>query len=306
MSTLHTKFKIENKKTGLFFVINDHDTDPNNFLALQVFPSMALDMRTGEIPFNGHHGAYKLPHFYGGRSIILNGLIVGENEESVWEQKRNIDETLELGYGAEYDELVKVTFTNPEGLEITVDATLNASIGYSRSLKEPNILNFQILLKTRTPYLFINDPVFDAIVYTGSLGGLTSTFQIPFQIPFLLQNTSTNILNLTVTNKVKAIITLHGSADVDVVNPSIKNLSTGKSTQFDYTIPKGANNFIRIDALAGTVKDQDGVDLEIFISNGGFIELRNGLNKLSYTSEPDENGVYPEAIFKITGKQFII
>lgn len=306
MSTLHTKFNIKNKSTEQSFIINDYNTDPNNFIALQSFPTLNLDMRAGDIPFTGHHGAYKLPHFYGGRSIIFNGIIVGETEQSVWEMKRIIDEVLELGSGADYDELVEITYTDPTGLELTLDATLNAAVSYSRSLKEPNLLNFQILLRARSPYMMINDESFDTMIYSGLLGGVVSSFRIPFQIPFFLNNTETNVLNITVTNKVKSIITLYGSDDGDVVNPSIENLTTGKSTVFDYTIPTGSTNYIQINGITGEVVDQDGNNLAIYISNGGFIELKKGLNKIYYTCDTDDNGAYPSAIFKITGKQFII
>lgn len=306
MASIHTQYNITNKETGQSFVLNDHVTDPNNFLALQSFPTFALDMRAGDIPFTGHHGAYKLPHFYGGRSIIFSGLIVGEDEASVWTQKKLIDEVLQLGSGAEYNELLTISYTDPNGLNISMDATLNASVSYSRSLKEPNILNFQILLRSRKPYMLIDDDVFDLTIYTGSLGGVVSLFRLPFTIPFQLNNTTTNILDITADNKVKTVITLYGSADDDIVNPSIENISTGKSTVFDYTIPKGASNFIRIDGLTGDVIDQDGNNIAIYIKNGGFIELRKGLNRFSYTADENEDGSLPTALFKITGKQFII
>lgn len=306
MSAIHTEYTITNKKSGASFKINDHVTDPDNLIALQAFPTFALDMRANDIPLTSHHGAYKLPHFYGGRSIIFNGVIFGQSEANVWNLKKQIDTTLQLGVGSEYDELVNITFTDPTGTEFTVDATLNASVSYSKNMQEPFTLNFQILLRARSPYLFINDDVFDLTIYTGNLGGEVSNFTIPFTIPFFLNSTTTGTLEITVTEKTKSIITLYGSDDEPIKNPVIKNITTGKITEFDYTIPKGSNNFIKINSLTGEIKDQDGIKLEVYVKNGGFIELQKGLNKLRYTSNKNEDGSYPTALFKVTGKQYTL
>jgi hypothetical protein len=302
-ATINTKIKITNKKTNEFFYLNDH-TNPRDVIALQEFPTFTKDVRANSIILNGRHGAYKLPHFYGGMSIIFSGLILGVDEASVWQNKKKIDRVLMLEETTDYDELIEISFIDVNGLELKIDATMNAETLYKRDLKEPFILHFQIMLRARKHYFVVNDGT--TIIFTGDMTGELSTFKIPFKVPFKLTKASGILTNVTSEGTSKTIIKMYGSDDEEIVNPFIENTTTGELTRFVYTIPKGSSNFIELDNINDTAINQDGQSVGIYIDTGAGINLIDGINKLKYSCEKNEDGLYPTASFTVEVKRILI
>lgn len=101
------KIKLKNHDTGEILYLNDHDTDSENVIALQSLPTFETEIRTQNSPKYGTHGEIRLPYYYNGKPLIFSGVIVGEDEEHVWDLKRQLDEVLGLsrtGYGKKVNE----------------------------------------------------------------------------------------------------------------------------------------------------------------------------------------------------------
>jgi len=70
-----TPITIKNHDTGEEIVLNDHTTDAENVIALQSFPTFEPDVRSQNLPRQGAHGEFRLPTYYSGMSIVLQGVI---------------------------------------------------------------------------------------------------------------------------------------------------------------------------------------------------------------------------------------
>jgi len=91
-----TPITIKNHDTGEEIVLNDHTTDAENVIALQSFPTFEPDVRSQNIAKQGAHGEFRLPTYYSGMSIVLQGVIVGEDEAHVWAIKKQLDQVMKL------------------------------------------------------------------------------------------------------------------------------------------------------------------------------------------------------------------
>lgn len=88
---------VRNHENGASVILNDHITDDQNVIALQVFPTFQTELRSQNIPRSGSHGEYRMPSYYGGMPIVLSGVIVGLDEDSVWQMKALLDQVFSLG-----------------------------------------------------------------------------------------------------------------------------------------------------------------------------------------------------------------
>ena len=303
-ASINTEYTITNKETGKSFTINDH-SDPDNVIALQSFPTFAPDVRANEIQNQGKHGVHKLPFYYGGRSIIFNGIIVGLTEAGVWDLKKSVDEVLEFPVISPFANLVTIGYTDPNGLELEVDATLNSAISYDRNMKELFKLDFQILLRADNPFINVNDTVEDAKEYDGLLGYELWGFKLKTLIPFKLDKESINELTINVTGNHNATVKLYGSDDGDVVNPTIENKTNGQKVSFNLTL-SGSAEYIELNGIDNTTTNQDGDDVSIYETGDDYIQLIDGDNIFAYTSSREENATLLAADFKVNTKRFII
>lgn len=286
---------IKNHETGEQIVINDHTTDPGNVIALQSFPTFEADIRSQNQAKQGAHGEYRLPTYYSGMSIVLNGVIACDNEAKVWEIKRKLDSILSLsrkGYPNKYvgtdpfppmfNNTVRLSFTSPDNKNVFIDATPIQPISYNRNLMESFKLNFQVILRSPMPYLVILDA--EANEEEGSLGYIKQGILLPVKIPFGTgEEHISNEITITMTTPGYAVVTMNGSADGVIVNPKITNKTNGTSVQVRKPLGNANNKFI-VDGLYQTIKDENGKSV-IQYSDGEFVFLEAGENVLVYTAD---------------------
>jgi len=290
-----TPLTIKNHETGAEIVLNDHVTDPNNVIALQTFPTLAPEVRPNNLPKNGAHGEFRLPHYYSGMSVVLQGVIVGESEANVWQIKQQFDNILKLsrtGFPEPYtgsdtpkpmrDTLVRISYLDPLGNQIFVDGTPLNSVSYDRKLQEQCVLNFQVIVRVNFPYLLIKDAV--PTIETGLLGSIKSGFQLGnSKVDRLGTEYATNELTITVPTPAFGVIKVFGSDDGVIVNPRVTNKTNGTSVRIRRPL-SGSVNFFEINGLEQKIENQSGVNLTAY-SEGGFIYLDAGENVLLYTAE---------------------
>lgn len=292
-----TPITIKNHDTGDTIVLNDHVTDQSNVIALQSFPSFESDVRAQNQPKQGSHGEFRLPYYYSGMSIVLQGVIVGEgaNEGNVWEIKKQLDSILSLskkGYPKTYSgsdtfpplfrNTVRLSFTTPSGENVFIDATPIKAVSYDRPLKQKFLLNFQVILRANFPYLLIEDDV--ANVVEGDLGSIETGFTLPFSLPFSLgEQQIENEITIDMTAPGFAQVTLNGSDDGLIINPKITNLTNGSSVQIKKVL-NGASRYFKIDGVYQTMTDENGASVQQY-SEGDFIVLDAGENILVYTAD---------------------
>lgn len=291
-----TPITITNHDTGESIVLNDHITDEENVIALQSFPSLETDVRAQNQPKQGAHGEFRLPYYYSGKSIVLQGVIVGQDglESAVWDLKRDFDRIMSLspkGYGDEGDgsaefppmfrNTVRLSFTTPDGKNVFIDATPIKPVSYDRPLQQRYMLNFQVILRSNFPYLVVLDD--SPNIVAGSLGSITNGLQIPFQIPFSFEENVTGEITISMEDPGFAVVTMNGSDDGVIVNPKITNLTNGSFVKINRSI-LGSQKYFKIDGLYQKMTDQNGDSVQQY-SEGDFIRLEAGDNSLVYTAD---------------------
>ena len=276
-----TKFTLENAD-GHSIIINDHDADPLNFIALQEYPTFELEIKNQEIAKEGQHGIWDFNSFYGKRLIVFSGVIVGEDEEKVVE----IQDQLKLVVGLPLepivgnDGVISIKYTDPRGRALQTTGKLYNPIRFSRNMREPFRLNFQLILKSANPDI-------ESQAETESIGARGYEIfgaKLPTIMPVKLD--TVKLQTLTVTNLgntyANPIITINGA----LTNPKLENLSTGKYMSFTRTLALG--NKIIIDVANGTIEDENGTDISGDLDIGSeFLKLKSGDNIFYLTS--DEN-----------------
>jgi hypothetical protein len=289
-----TPITIQNHETGRTIVVNDHATDRFNVIALQSFPTFEPEMRANNLFRNGAHGEFRLPHYYSGISVVLQGIIVGESEANVWDIKERFDDILALSRGGfpDYpDDLavkplssstVRLSFTNPSGENVFLDCSPIKAVSYDRPLQRECQLSFQVVLRAQFPYLLINDS--SPVVETGNLSEVSEGFKLNSKVPFELGNDFiTDVLEVTMASEAFGIVTMNASPDGVIINPKVTNITNGSSTRVRRPLSGAGNQFI-VDGLQRTAVDQSGRSIIPFVE-GGFIYLNQGVNELVYSAD---------------------
>lgn len=276
-----TKFTLENAN-GDSVVINDHTTDPLNFIALQEYPTFELEIKNQEITKEGQHGIWDFNSFYGKRLIVFGGVIVGEDEEKVVE----IQDQLKLVIGlpleptSDNNGVIDIKYTDPRGRALQTTGKVYNPIRFSRSMKEPFRLNFQLILKSANPDI-------ESQTETESLGTRgyeAGSLQLPTKMSAKIDIVKRQTLTVSNLGNTYANPTI--TIDGALTNPKLENLSSGKYMSFTRTLALGEK--IVIDVLNGTIKDETGADISGDLDVGSeFIKLKSGDNILYLTS--DEN-----------------
>lgn len=475
-----TNIKIKNFDNGKEIALNDHLTDKENVIALQVFPSFQTDVRPQNIPKNSTHGEYRLPYYYSGMSIILDGVIAGESEQKVWEMKKALDDVMQLsrsGYGKQYDSeiideviltnectnpngkistagwlefdsnvstdlivetteatesgiymviggdkptgkkyyaacsvknnansdrtfririiardsgastllevfddtvvsgetesrifkditlpanvedivvsvtrldddavlgdvfevsnvlivedtniinpeidyfdgsspelsliafnwsgdaelstseikrktfesfdrnTIRISFTDPNGRNVFIDASPIKTVSYDRPLKQKFLLNWQVVLRSTQPFLLVDKT--SPTLNFGLYGQIKNGFKLPMQLPLNINTEfATNTVLIEAENAGYAIVRMYGKTGSVIVNPSITNLTNGTTVKIKKSLINENSHFV-IDGVYKRMTDQDGANVEAF-SDGGYIYLEEGANLLIYSSD---------------------
>jgi len=276
-----TKFTLQNAD-GESIVINDHVTDPQNFIALQEYPTFELEIKNQEIPKEGQHGVWDFNSFYGKRLIVFSGVIVGEDEEKVVE----IQDQLKLVVGLPLeptvgnDGVISIKYTDPRGRALQTTGKIYNPIRFSRNMREPFRLNFQMILKSANPDIESQAETESLGLRGYEAGSIKLPTKMSAKIDIIKKQTLT-VANLGNTYA-NPIITINGA----LTNPKLENLSTGKYMSFSRVLSLGEK--IIIDVLNGTIKNESGSDISSDLDIGSeFIKLKSGDNILYLTS--DEN-----------------
>lgn len=284
-------------KLGDSFKINDHITDPNNFIALQQYPEMDIDVKNSEIDLQGQHGIWDFFSYFGKRAITFSGIIIGDDEEAVENIKSQIVRVLSLPLQPEEDNdgYVTVSWLDATGAEWSFDAKINRSPKFTRNMKEIYKLDFIFSLKTNNPFILSSDP----ITGNGTRGYYLYGVTLPTLIPFTMSLASVD--GLTVINdgtmQAHTLIRFYGEAGGVVTNPTIHNNETGKVFKMNLTLADDTE-YIEIDSKEGTVIDQTGADRSADIDDASeFILLKAGTNTIMYTA--DEGSRTPAGAFSV-------
>lgn len=289
-----TQITIKNHNNGKQVILNDH-SDVNNVIALQSFPTFETEERANSRSRQGAHGEFKLPYYYSGMSIVLQGIIVGQDEAHVWAIKKTFDEVMSLPYRFNKDDYnstadfppfygstVRLSFTNPNGKKCFVDCSPIKVVSYDRPLQQKYLLDFQVILRSPFPYLVIEDDTPN--IKTGTLGKNAKGFVLPTKLPLSLgTQILTGEVTITVDTPSMAIVKMKGSANGVLVNPRITNVTNGSYVVINKTLD-GADSFFEINGVYETMKDQSGKFIEQY-AEGEFIYLDIGNNNLVYTAD---------------------
>jgi hypothetical protein len=294
-------------RAGESIVINDHTTDPNNFIALQEYPVFDVDIKNADTDKEGQHGIWDFYSFFGKRVITMAGVIVGESEGDIEDLKRQIIRVLSLpaNPNTANDGYVTVSWVDANADEWSIEAKLERSIRFDRPMKLNRRLSFQLNLKCSDPRIVSADE----ISVNGDRGYRAVEVRLPTLLPLVFGLDYYNSLTVNHDGTVGAdtIIRLYGEP-AGITNPTISNLTTGKFFRILTTIPD-ASSYIEIDTANGTVVDQAGTDLTAFLDNESeFILIEAGENVLLY--ESDENPyatlALPTADFNVRYRTSII
>lgn len=177
---------------------------------------------------------------------------------------------------------LRLSFTNPYGKEVFIDATPIKAVSYDRPIQQKFLLNFQIILRSNFPVLLIDDAA--PIVAHGELGSQYTGFQLPTQLPFSLGEqhvTGSMVINMETPGF--AILRMYGSDEGIIVNPKITNLTNGDSVQILKPL-LGSEKYFEINGVYQTMKDDSGQSVQQY-SNGDFVYLEAGENVLLYTAD---------------------
>ncbi len=289
-----TQITIKNHESGEEIILNDHVTDPDNVIALQSFPTFEPDVRSQNLPRQGAHGEFRLPTYYSGMSIVLQGVIAAENEDKVWDIKHQLDAVMKLsrkGFPAKYsgdDEFpplfnstIRLSFMTPDGKEVFLDATPIKAVSYDRPLMQDFILNFQVIVRSTIPYMISIGE--EENVEAGELGYRIDGFKIPIEIPFSFESQLVNEITINMETEGFAVVTMNGSAGGAIVNPRITNITNG-NTLMVRKILNGSHQKFVVDGIYQTVKDENKLDVGQYV-DGEFIFLEKGENILIYTAD---------------------
>lgn len=277
--------------------INDH-TDPLNFIALQAYPTMELDVRVDERPKEGQHGIWDFFSYYGKRVITFEGVIIGEDEEAVTTIKDTLMNVVNFPSQptSSDDGTVVISWTDPRGRDVQIDAKISAYPSTSRDLGDKMRLDFQLIFKAPSPEI-----VSQSVIEVDGIRGYTrGDFMVPFEVPFTLGVDYVNKFNVENEGSVIAdvVYRLYGGAHYAITNPRITNVTTGEFMQVDTSLADGTK-YVEINTKDGTVLDQDGVDLSGSVHAGSsFPKLAVGSNDIFYSSDesPYATGVQPDEI----------
>lgn len=291
-----TPITIKNHDTGEEVVINDHISDADNVIALQSFPTFERDVRAQNMPRQGAHGEFRLPTYYSGMSIVLQGVIAGETEGHVWDLKKALDRVMaqpQRGEPREYtgndpfppmfNNTVRLSFVAPSGDDVFIDATPIKAVSYDRPLQQDFLLNFQVILRANFPVLLIKDDTSPNII-AGSLGSITKGFKIPFDLPLSLgQEHVEGEMEVTMEAPGLGIVRLNGSDNGVIINPTITNLTNGSRVKIRRAL-SGSNRYFKVDGVYQTITDENGLSVQQY-AEGDFIYLDAGTNILVYTAD---------------------
>lgn len=284
-----SSYTITNKANPtLTFNFNDHVTDPDNFIALQVYPTMDLEIRNEEIEKEGQHGIWDFFSFYGKRQIIFEGVIVGANEGECHRMKELMQRVTYLPNQPETanDGTVTILWTDPLGRDVQIEAKLAASIRFSRPLKYRNRLDFIMQLKSPNPIIEGQDLIEESGTRSWEMG----SFRLPVVLPAPIEVIRLNVLTVDNAGSSTAdtVVRLYGSTLFPITNPRITNETTSKFMQVNVTLAD-ETEFVVFNSRTGQILDQDNNDLSGDLESGSeFIELNVGENDLYYTSDESD------------------
>lgn len=274
-------------RAGDSFKINDFVTDPDNFIALQQYPDMDIDVKNDEVALDGQHGIWDFFSFFGKRMITFNGVVIGEDEEEVELLRTQIVKVLSLPMQPteEDDGYVTISWTDATGAEWSFDAKMASSPRFSRSMKQNYRLDFLISLKTDNPFILSSE----SITGEGTRGYFVYGVLFPIELPALMGYVGVGGLEVENEGTMSAhtVIRLYGEAGGVITNPTITNTTTGKSFTVETTLADDTE-YIEIDSAEGSVVDQDGADLSADIDEDSeFILLKSGTNELIYSADDE-------------------
>jgi hypothetical protein len=289
-------------KAGASFKINDHVTDPLNFIALQAYPQFDVDIKNGEVNRDGQHGIWDFFSYYGRRSIGFQGLIVGEDETEVERLKESMLAVLGLplqpttannGY-------VTLSWSDLDGNDWQLECKLSNAIQWNRQMRQGYRLEFNFTLKADDPFIY--GQTLNSVV--GIRGYAVGGGMFPLPMPALLGLTYVDTITIVNAGAIDAhtVIRIEGEAAGAINNPQIVNLTTGKVFSLSSVIAD-ENSWIEIDSKLGTVVNQLGADLSgQIVGDSEFPVLASGTNELVYVSDEDPAIVlyFPTAPFTIS------
>lgn len=290
-------FKVTNKQ-GESIIFNEGSqagahVDPLNVYALQKYPQFTKSIKNNELQRNGQVGVWDFYSYYGRLSLTFTGIIISETHQTLEQMKAKMQRVFSLPAQPTEtnDGYVKIEWTDDDGVAKTVEAKLSQDISFDRRLSDRTTMDFNINLKTKTPYIYSGDVGGGFLQELGirgynSSGGIIMPTLFPISWAGSLQNVLT-IDNTTSGGDAPTVIRLYGEAQQIITNPRIANLTLGTFMQVNVSLVD-ENDFIEIDGINGTIKNSAGVDISGSIVSGSqFITLSVANNDLIYTS--DEN-----------------
>ena len=301
------KFTVTNIASGQSFKINDFVTDPNNFIALQDYPGMDVDIKNAEIQKEGQHGIWDFFSFYGKRLMSFSGVIIGEDTDKVEILKTQMLRILSLPPAPSLtdDGSVLVSWTDTSNNNWQIQGKLYSQPRFDRNMRQNYKLDFTFSIKCKNPEIESQEISLHSSVRGWKQGTLMlptlvpAMFDIAYDKSFIVDN-----LGAIVSH---TIIKLYGETD-GVTNPTVRNITTGKFFTVNMTLTN-ATKYLIIDSKLGTVKDQDGVDKSGLVSlQSEYIKLLPGDNSIVYTSDetPLSSLIEPTAVIETQHRSTII
>lgn len=272
----------------LSFDINNQAVSPSNFIALQGYPTMDTDIRNSEMEKEGQHGIWDFYSFYGKRTVIFEGVIVGDAESDVQTLVDSMKEVTALPNipSSSDDGSVTIEWTDPTGRDVQLTGKLQSAIRFNRQMKRKYRLDFIMIFKC-------SDPTIESQTLTTSSGLRSYTMAsilLPMEIPAIMDTVRENVVTVTNAGSAPALpkVRMYGSTLFTLNNPRITNGTTGDYMEIT-TVLNDETEYVEIDSKTGEVVNQAGADLSgSILAGSSFITIAVGDNDVYYTTDESD------------------
>lgn len=228
------------------------------------YPITDIDIRDRGNYIGAELGSY----LYGRRVMTLEGEIVGADADDYEDKRRALEQALDVMIG-----LQTFTITTRGGIIVQTDAIINKKpeLPYQKG----QIIRGAFQIELSSPYPFFLGTTEQSTEVSHFIGGGGA---LPARLPFSLGSGGSGATTIVNAGNGQAypVIRLYGV----ITNPSITNVTTGKSLSFTYSLAS-STDYIEIDTFYRTVKLNGITNIRQYLS-GDWWSLIQGNNSIKF------------------------
>lgn len=273
-------FKVKNLWNGAEVVLNDTQTDPDNYFAIDTSPTSALDIRTSERNLAGRHGQKSYFSFYGGRALSFQGKIVAQSNREMDRMEQLLKKVFSLPSFPDpvNDGFVLIQWEDQAQDGWQLKAKVTADIAMREYLSLGRVRDFLIQLRAENPLIYSQNIITDDVQRYYQRGG----FILPTILPAILDIEEVNkeVQIIGGNYDTPPIFTIHGPA----LNPRILHQEKDKFIKVNILLH--ANDVLVIDTEKGSVTLNGTVDASQYLDlESEWFYLSPGNNTILFTHE---------------------